>query len=118
MAQKTALIVDDSSLARMLVRKIFVNFKEWTLLEAKDGEEALAKLASTPVQLAMLDFNMPGMSGLELAEKFIEKQPDLAIYLVTANIQDRMQQRAEAMGIGFIKKPMEQSKIAAVLNAL
>ncbi|MBF0160062.1 MAG: response regulator [Magnetococcales bacterium] len=118
MSQKTALIVDDSSLARMLVRKIFVNFKDWTLLEAGNGDDALAKLDSHSVQLAMLDFNMPGMSGIELAEKIIEKKPDTAIYLVTANIQDRMQQRAEAMGIGFIKKPMEPNKVATILNAL
>ncbi|MBF0438232.1 MAG: response regulator, partial [Magnetococcales bacterium] len=98
--------------------KIFsTSFKEWTLVEAKDAEEALA-LADASIQLALLDFNMPGMNGLELAEKLLEKQPNLAVYLVTANIQERMHQRAESMGIGFIKKPIAQNKIADILQKI
>ncbi|NGZ06857.1 MAG: response regulator [Magnetococcales bacterium] len=116
MDNKTVLIVDDSSLARMMVRKIFAtSFTDWQLIEAKDGTEALA-LAESPLQLALLDFNMPGMNGIELAEKLMVKCPGVAVYLVTANIQDRMHQRAESMGIGFIKKPIAENKIAEVLK--
>jgi two-component system chemotaxis response regulator CheY len=118
MANKTAMIVDDSSLARMMVRKIFSNrFKEWSLVEAKDGEEALA-MDSTALNLALLDFNMPGMNGIELAEKLMAKHPGLAVYLVTANIQERMQQKADSMGIGFIKKPIAEEKMVDILNKL
>ncbi|MEO5377287.1 MAG: response regulator [Magnetococcus sp. DMHC-6] len=119
MNQKTALIVDDSSLARMLVRKLFsTNFKEWHLLEAKDGDEALLKLESTPIHLALIDFNMPGMDGLQLAEKILNRHPRLPTYLVTANIQERMKIRAESMGIGFVKKPVDQQKIKELIELL
>ncbi|MBF0272483.1 MAG: response regulator [Magnetococcales bacterium] len=118
MDKKTVLIVDDSSLARMMVRKIFATkFTEWNLIEAKDGEEAL-NLSDTPLHLALLDFNMPGMNGIELAEKLMVKHPRMAVYLVTANIQDRMHQRAESMGIGFIKKPIADGKIADILQQI
>ncbi|MBF0215312.1 MAG: response regulator [Magnetococcales bacterium] len=118
MDKKTVMIVDDSSLARMMVRKIFsTSFKDWTLLEAKDGAEAL-QLAENPLHLALLDFNMPGMNGIELAEKLLEKYPTLGVYLVTANIQERMHQRAESMGIGFIKKPIAEAKIADILKQI
>ncbi|MBF0189448.1 MAG: response regulator [Magnetococcales bacterium] len=119
MSNRTALIVDDSSLARMMMRKIFATgFKEWTLVEAKDGEEALSIVGETPLSLALVDFNMPGLNGIELAEKLMENQPELPIHLVTANIQERMRLRAEALGLGFIKKPINPQKIAAVINSL
>lgn len=116
MDKKNVLIVDDSSLARMMIRKIFSdNFQEWTLVEAKDGDEALA-LDIVSLHFALIDFNMPGMNGLELAEKLLEINPGLSIFLVTANIQERMHQRAEAMGIGFVKKPIAADKIAVILK--
>ncbi|MBF0140019.1 MAG: response regulator [Magnetococcales bacterium] len=119
MEKKMALIVDDSSLARMMVRKFFADgFKDWDLLEAKDGEDALAKAQGQSLHLALIDFNMPGMNGIDLAEKLLEKQPGLAIHLVTANIQERMQLRAEAIGIGFIKKPINQEKITAAMQGV
>ncbi|MEO5346979.1 MAG: response regulator [Magnetococcus sp. YQC-9] len=118
MDNKSVLVVDDSSLARMMVRKIFVTrFPEWQLIEAKDGDEALAQTGGE-IQLALLDFNMPGMNGIELAEKLMERYPRISVYLVTANIQERMHQRAEAMGIGFIKKPIAENKIAEILKSL
>ncbi|WP_130470666.1 response regulator [Candidatus Magnetaquicoccus inordinatus] len=116
MSKKRALVVDDSSLARMMVRKIFsTRFTEWELLEAKDGEEALA-VAGGEIHLALLDFNMPGMNGIELAEKLMVQYPGIALYLVTANIQERMQQKADALGIGFIKKPIAEHKLVEIMG--
>lgn len=117
MDKKKALIVDDSSLARMMVRKFFLDgFKDWDLLEAKDGQDALEKIGEQKLHLALIDFNMPGMNGIDLSEKLLEKQPGLAIHLVTANVQERMQLRAESMGIGFIKKPISQDKIIEAMQ--
>lgn len=114
---KKALIVDDSGLARMMIRKIFSgNFPHWELLEAVNGEEALAKMTSEHIHLALIDFNMPGITGLELADALLKDNPTLPIYLVTANIQERMRLRAEALGIGFIKKPVSQEKIAEIIQ--
>lgn len=116
METKTVLIVDDSSLARMLMRKIFsTQFKEWKVLEAKEAQEALVHLQSATIQLALVDYNMPGMNGIDLAEQLMQQQPHMSIHLVTANIQERMRLRAEAIGIGFIKKPISRNKIANVL---
>ncbi|HIJ84414.1 MAG: response regulator receiver protein [Magnetococcales bacterium] len=117
MDKKKALIVDDSSLARMMVRKFFSDgFEDWDLIEAKDAMDALEKIEGQFLHLALIDFNMPGMNGIDLAEKILEKQPGIAIHLVTANIQERMQLRAQAIGIGFIKKPISREKIIAAMQ--
>ncbi len=119
MEKKKALIVDDSSLARMMIRKFFADgFKDWELLEAKDAQDALEKSEGVFFHLALIDFNMPGMNGIDLAEKMMERQPGLAIYLVTANIQERMQLRAQSMGIGFIRKPIDLVKITSAMQGL
>ena len=115
MGKKRALVVDDSSLALMMVRKIFTTrFPDWELIEARNGDEALQ--VGGEVHMALLDFNMPGMNGIELAEKLMIKYPQVALYLVTANIQERMQQKADALGIGFIKKPISESKLLEIMG--
>ncbi|MBF0621406.1 MAG: response regulator [Magnetococcales bacterium] len=117
MSNQTAIIIDDSSLARMMVRKIFAtSMADWTLLEAANGDEALALMADKSVDLALVDFNMPGMNGIDLAERMMETAPSMSIHLVTANIQERMRIRAESMGLGFIKKPINAAKVAEIMK--
>ncbi|MCG6553633.1 MAG: response regulator [Candidatus Magnetominusculus sp. LBB02] len=117
MAQQSILIVDDSSLARMMVRNIVSQtFPDWQIIEAANADDGLAKVKNQPVSVALLDFNMPGMNGIDLAAKLLELSPDMGIHLVTANIQDTMRQRAEAMGIGFIKKPVSKDDIVRIMG--
>ena len=119
MVKKTVLIVDDSSLARMMMRKIFAQFyPDWEVIDAKDGAEALAMATQHAIQLAFIDYNMPGINGIELSVQLLDKVPTLVIHLVTANIQQKMQERAEAMGLGFIKKPISPDKIKQIIATL
>ncbi|QWR77546.1 response regulator transcription factor [Candidatus Magnetomonas plexicatena] len=119
MSQKTILIVDDSSLARMMVKNIISQtFSDWAIVEAATGQDGLSHVKDRSVSLALIDFNMPGMNGIDLAAKLMELVPNISIHLVTANIQETMRQRAEAMGIGFIKKPVSKDDIVRVIGAL
>lgn len=119
MPQKAILIVDDSSLARMLLKNIVTQaFPHWLIVEAPNAEACLEKIKTQPVAAALLDFNMPGINGIDLAAKLMESDPKMSIHLVTANIQDMMRQRAEAMGIGFIKKPVSKDDIVKILGRL
>lgn len=116
MGQKRVLVVDDSSLVRMMMRKVFADsFPEWQVVEAANAEAALEASAGVTLDLALIDYNMPGMNGVDLAIKLMEKAPHLPIHLVTANVQQKMQERAEALGLGFIRKPVTREKIAAVI---
>lgn len=63
--RKKILSVDDSAVIRKLI-KIAVEELKYELLEASDGEEALAILRSAEdVKLILLDWNMPGMNGMD-----------------------------------------------------
>lgn len=117
MMPKKVLVVDDSNLARMMMRNVISkNFSEWLLLETADPQQALELVEQQQPQVALLDYNMPEINGLELALLLMSKAPQLSIHLVTANIQDATRQRAEAAGIGFVCKPVDIQALQAILG--
>ncbi len=96
----------------MLVRAIIDHAdKQAQVIEASNGEEALAKTESVQITIAILDLNMPGMDGLVLATKLLERFPTVKMGLLTANIQDMVRQKAKALGISFIPKPITEERI-------
>jgi CheY-like chemotaxis protein len=118
MPPRTLLIVDDSKLSRMMVRSIVLHaHPDWHIIEAENGAEALAKASSAQVDIMTLDFNMPGMDGLTLAEQLKETFPLASMALLTANIQHSIQERASRLGIGCIHKPITEAKILSYIEA-
>ena len=66
---KSVLLVDDSKFARLLVKAfISSNFANWEIDEAEDGAKALEMVDAKTYDYMLVDFNMPGMDGLELGE--------------------------------------------------
>ncbi len=119
MAQKrSVLLVDDSKFARLLVKAfISSNFTDWEIDEAEDADKALALVDGKTYDYLLLDFNMPGMDGLELGERLRARFPDAVIALLTANIQQEIQKKAESLGLDFIAKPPTEEKIRDYLAA-
>jgi len=118
MDNKTVLIIDDSRVSRMMIKAIVNDVcPGWAIVEAGSGDDAIAACTNIPViDIMILDFNMPGMDGLTLAEILKEKYPQASLSLLTANIQESIQRRADKLGIGFVKKPITQEKIQGILT--
>jgi CheY-like chemotaxis protein len=115
--QLRVLAVDDSKLARMVIANAFRRLRpEWTLLEATSAEEALTAVAAGTVDLALVDFNMPGTDGLELVANIRKAHPEMPIALVSANAQNEIIQRARDLNAGFITKPLTDEALAAYLT--
>lgn len=113
----SVLIVDDSKLARIVVGKAVAALQpEWTRLEAGNADEALAVLEAQQVDVLILDFNMPGMNGLELAEELRARYPAMPIALATANVQDEVIGRARAVGATFVPKPITEEGLRGFLS--
>lgn len=103
------LIVDDSKLARIVVGKAIAALKpDWTRIEASNADEALSLVEAHSIDLAILDFNMPGRDGLELASDLRARFPDMPIAVATANVQDEIIARARAVNATFIAKPVTE----------
>jgi two-component system chemotaxis response regulator CheY len=74
---KTALVVDDSRIMRNIVKNTLGVLKiPCQFLEAADGADALQKLLSHKIDLVLLDWNMPKLSGLD----FLKKVRTMAVY--------------------------------------
>ncbi len=113
----TILVVDDSRVSRMLIRAIISQADpQAKVIEASNGDEALAKTEAVTVTMATLDLNMPGMDGLSLAVKLLERYPEAKIGLLTANIQEIVRQKADKLGICFISKPITEEKIMSFID--
>ena len=113
----TVLIVDDSKLARIVAGKTITSLQpDWQRVEASNADEALAIVAERGIDLALLDFNMPGKNGLDLAAELRALYPTMPIALITANVQDEIIARARALNATFVSKPLTEEGLRGFLS--
>jgi len=119
MSSPIIFVVDDSRASRMLTLAIIKNeLPDAQIFEASNGDEALALLETIKPTLAILDMNMPGITGLELAEKIAANSPATIRALLTANIQESTRAEAERIGVNFFKKPVSERVLKEILLLL
>ncbi|MBB3113769.1 two-component system response regulator YesN [Paenibacillus phyllosphaerae] len=113
------MIVDDETLFRDYLRTKM----DWeqhgfeVCCEARNGKEALGEAERTAPHLALVDINMPFMSGLELAEKLKEKFERMAIVFVTGHNEFEYMQKAVQIGVhDYLLKPFNRKELAAMLE--
>lgn len=113
----TVLIVDDSKLARIVAGKAIAALQpDWTRTEAANAEDALARLAEGGIDLALLDYNMPGKDGLALAAEMRAQHPEMPIAVITANVQDEVIARARAVNASFVPKPVTEEALRGFVS--
>lgn len=115
------IVVDDSRLIRQQVARAMVA-EGFTVIEAADGVEALAKLDAAPgARLIVCDVNMPRMSGIEFLEAMPRREGALAVpvIMLTTEGQDEMIQRAKALGAkAWLLKPFRAELLVAAAKRL
>jgi CheY-like chemotaxis protein len=115
--QYKALIVDDSRLARMTMASAFRRIQpDWELVEATNADDALAAISGHSVDIALVDFNMPGMDGLELVARIRNAHPAMPVAVVSANVQEEIVARARELNAAFVAKPLTDEALAAFLS--
>ncbi|MCD2450715.1 chemotaxis response regulator CheY [Methylicorpusculum oleiharenae] len=102
------LVVDDFSTMRRIVKNLLRDLGFTNTLEADDGKTALPKLKSGAIDFLITDWNMPGMTGLDLL-KAVRADPELAkmpVLMVTAEAKREQIIMAAQAGVnGYIIKP-------------
>jgi len=113
----TVLLVDDSKLARIVAGKTIAALQpDWQRVEASNADEALLVVKAQTIDLAVLDFNMPGKDGLELAAELREAYPQMPIAIITANVQNEIIARARELNASFVGKPVTEETIKGFLS--
>ncbi|WP_338847446.1 response regulator [Massilia sp. W12] len=116
---RKVLVVDDSRVSRLMSRQFILSLRPgWQVEEAATGEDALQRVSEYTPDLVLMDVNMPGMGGLAAAEKLRQLHPDCRITLLTANVQDATRNKAIALGVGFVEKPITEARIREVVDSL
>ncbi|MBV8125302.1 MAG: response regulator [Burkholderiaceae bacterium] len=113
------LVVDDSKVSRSVVGgHIKTRLPDAEVIEAADGPSALAAAHAHRPDLVVLDINMPGISGLDVAQQLKAQHPDTLIALLTANMQVTVQMKAAALGAAIYHKPARGDVIDQILQLL
>ncbi|GAA0783536.1 response regulator [Marinobacterium sediminicola] len=115
------LIVDDSRMARNLIRRVIENLGIRHVLEAEDGKDAMQVLAKETVDLVITDYNMPEVNGLELTEfiRHSELHAHLPVLMVTSEANEaHLSQVAHAGVNALTDKPFEPESVKRILIQL
>lgn len=115
------LIVDDSRVMRQIVKRTLrqAGFTGHDIVEAGDGAEALALTLSEQPDLILADWNMPGLTGLELLQQVRANGVTVPFGLVTSEVSDSMRERALSAGATFvIAKPFTDVAFQDALTPL
>ncbi len=80
----TILVVDDSAVDRALIGDLLGKRSQWTIENAANGREALARMKRAAPDVVVTDLQMPEMDGLELVGAVREQHPGVPVILITA----------------------------------
>jgi two-component system chemotaxis response regulator CheY len=109
------LIADDNSLVRSAMRQVLETAGRWEVLEAVNGEEAIAKAQEAKPDLIVLDLAMPQLDGMSAARRLRQLLPNVPILMHTLYWSPRIE--VEALKIG-VRKIVPKSESNAIVSAV
>lgn len=118
-AIRRVLVVDDSKLQRKLLT---IALKKWgfEVEEAESGAQALRMASAQRPDLVLSDWMMPGMSGLELCQKFREMDGEDYSYFILLTSKSDKEEVARGLDSGaddFLSKPVDNNELRARISA-
>lgn len=115
------LVVDDSPTMRRMVITSLGSLNRVKPTQAGSGLEAIERLAMEPVDLMVLDLNMPDMHGMEVINFVRKHQAYRNIPIVVLTTKGEESSRTEALAAGanrYLTKPFDPRQLADVVSAL
>lgn len=113
----TALIADDVLASRELLNHMLDRLNIHVVAQVADGDKALARLAQISVDIAFLDIDMPGKSGLEVLASInsLAKVP-WTVIVSAHSTTDNFKKAIENGAKGFVVKPYTVAKIKQMID--
>lgn len=111
------LVVDDAMFMRRMIRRILEGEGFCGIVEAEDGNAALALFEEEKPDLVILDITMPGMSGIQVLEEMKKRRQETPVVMCSAVGQESMIVQALERGAAdFIIKPFKQEEFAKTVR--
>ncbi|TGN38042.1 LytR/AlgR family response regulator transcription factor [Marinobacter confluentis] len=113
---RSVMIADDEPLARERIRRLVEALPGYHVCgEAADGNQVLTQIAELSPDLLLLDIRMPGMDGMEVAERMARLAAPPALIFCTAYDHYAMQ-AFDVHAIAYLLKPVRREALADALN--
>jgi DNA-binding NarL/FixJ family response regulator len=110
------LVVDDNPAVRHYLRAILEQQETWKVCgEARTGEEALQRARDSQPDVALLDFQMPDLNGLDVAREVAQISPSTRILMITVHMSSQLASAAKAIGISGI---CAKSDVGSIVEAV
>ncbi len=112
------LIVDDEQSQRIILSG-FLKQKGYNLFEASSGDEALKIIENNLIDIVLSDYKMPEMNGIELLKKIKERNPEIAVVIITAfgTIEDAVKAMKEG-AFDYLTKPVELDELEFIISRI
>ena len=113
------LICDDEPTNRYVLRELLETMGH-IVTQCENGFEALDKLQEHEYDMAIIDLQMPEMSGIEVAEMYQYAAPDKAIPLIlaSANVRSDVVDMSKEYFDAYVEKPIDYQKLSAVITRI
>ncbi|HEY6968887.1 MAG TPA: sigma-54 dependent transcriptional regulator [Candidatus Angelobacter sp.] len=109
----SVLIIDDEAGIRESLETL-LEFEGYKVSSAETGEQGLAKLGEHPYDLVLLDFALPDRNGLEILADIRDRDPQMAVIMITAyGTVDNAVRAMQNGATNFIQKPWDNEKLLA-----
>lgn len=110
------LVVDDSEFMRMRCRQL-LSSQGYEVVEASNGEEAVARYEQEKPDLVMMDITMPVMDGITAVREIKKRDPQAKIVMCSALGQQAMVLEAVKAGAkDFVVKPFQPERLVATVR--
>ena len=118
-AKRHVLVIDDDAVVGRSFDRV-LSSKGYEVDTALNGEEALKDIEAHDYDVVFTDIKMPGMDGLEVAERIKAKCPWTPVVVITGYGSEENEARAHVLGVnGFVRKPLTHEIIESItLKAL
>ena len=113
------LLADDQAFSRLFVGKVLRQTIECTVVEAQDGEEAVALCRDGDPDMVILDISMPRMDGLQALAAIRALKPTTPVIMLTSTAEEKVVEECVRLGASyFIRKDVPAAELQAELKEM
>ncbi|MEI6599963.1 MAG: response regulator [Comamonadaceae bacterium] len=111
-ALRKVLVVDDDAVVGKSFTRVLSENKGYVVTTVENAHEALKQMREQSFDVVFTDIKMPGMDGVELAERVKASQPWTPVVIITGYGTTENESRAKAVGVtDFVRKPLSPEMI-------